>query len=155
MYFCHFARFSCSFSNFCFFYGPLGFIKHKNFAAQFFTPPSVFFWPLENRQLPKIGKKSKSIRMIKNTTFHMNLGSRNLIKLLFWWSEVNFCHKGHLKVIWGHLKIFCHSADFHVHFLIFAFYDSLGSIKHKNFGVQFFYPPSVFFRTLENRHPQK
>ena len=91
------AGFSWSFSNFCFYY-PLGSIKHKKLAAQFFWPPSVFFWPLENRKPPKIGKKSGSNKIINCTTLYMFLGSRNLIQSLFWWSEVNFCHKGHLKV---------------------------------------------------------
>ena len=103
------------------FYDPLGSIKHKNFGTQFFQPLSVFFPPLESRKPPKIGKKSGSTKMINGTTLYMFLGSRNLIKLLFWWSEVNFCHKGHLKVIWGHFYKNSLPLDFHGRFLIFVF----------------------------------
>ena len=137
------------------FLGPQRYQKHKKFGDRFFLPPDPFFWSLENRQPRKIGKKSESTKMINGTTFHMFLGSRNLKKLLFWWSEVSFCHKGHLKVIWGPFHKNSLPLDFHGHFLILVFLDPLGSIKHKKLAAQFFWPPSVFLRPLDNRKPPK
>ena len=64
------------------------------------------FWPQGSKKIfyiIKLAKKLKNVRIINDTTFHMFLGSGNQMQQLFLWSEVNFCPKDHLKVIFGYI----------------------------------------------------